>query len=192
MVFIYFCGHGGKITINDPTFGGTFFDLDGSFLLRKDLVSTLKAAPAWQSRLKMIITDTCSAEVPFRIDVDQYGGDSRIPLKHKEPVYRNLFVEHEGFLHLTSATEGQYSWGDSKRGGWFTHGLVVSIDSYASPSAASRFVKWDTVFKGARKKVWELIARHPKKVGTNLQHAKYYGSTSQRRKCPQNHEQSQQ
>ena len=184
VVFIYFVGHGGKANIaDDSTFNGTFFALEGplkqKYLFRRDLVNTLKAAPAWQTRLKMIITDTCSAEVPFEIDVEEY--DTVVtPLKHKEPVYRNLFVEHEGFLHLTSATEKQYSWGDSKRGGWFTHGLVSAIDSYASPSAASRFVKWDKAFTDAKETVWKLIALHPRKVGNNFQHPKYYGALPKR------------
>ena len=189
VVFIYFCGHGGKANINnDSTFGGTFFDLDSSYLLRKDLVNTLKAAPAWQCRLKMIITDTCSAEVSSLIDVEQYFGAPPPFFKDKEPVYRQLFVEHEGFLHLTSATEGEYSWGDSEKGGWFTHGLVASIDSYglvtpdsyASLSAASGFVEWKTIFEDAKKEVERLTALYSLKVGTNLQHPKYYGSFPKR------------
>ena len=188
VVFIYFVGHGGKAhTTNDSTFNGTFLALAGpsdqKYLFRRDLVNTLKAAPAWQSRLKMIITDTCSAEVPF---VDYILGPIYSlrsiwpPVSYKEPVYRNLFVEHEGFLHLTSATEKQYSWGDSKRGTWFTYGLVSAIDSYASGSTDPGFVGWDKVFTLAKEKVPVLIALHPRKVGNNVQHPKYYGALPKR------------
>ena len=172
-IFIYYAGHGARDTSEaDSIFGGTFFDLTGEYLFRKELVNTLKSSSAWKCRLKMLITDTCSTDTSIQIPT-QFLGTSPITGYPEERVYRQLFVEHTGFLHITSATEGEYSWGDSTNGGWFTNGLVRSINSHAD-ALSYRFVGWNEVLTDAQEEVNEFIKQHREIVGYKLQHPKAY------------------
>lgn len=114
VIFIYYCGHGAR-NLQAPE-GGTYFDLTGVKLYRKKLVDTLKASQAWESRLKILITDTCSVDSSVKVLTESLGTSAAVDYNAGR-VYRQLFVEHEGFLHITSATENEYSWGDSTNGG---------------------------------------------------------------------------
>ena len=87
--------------------------------------------------------------------------------------YTQLFVEHEGFLHLTSTTEEEYAWGDTTNGGWFTNALVASINAH--PDAAARFVGWNEIFTATEKRVADFIAKNSERVGEKIQHPKHYG-----------------
>ena len=117
VVFLYYCGHGGRV--EGAPDGGTYFDLDGAELYRKAVVDKLMSSPAWGVRLKMLITDTCAAETMNIETPENTVGTSASASYKAERAYRQLFVEHEGFLHLTSATEDEYSWGDSTNGGGY-------------------------------------------------------------------------
>ena len=172
-IFIYYVGHGARdILADDNVFGGTFFDLTGEYLFRKELVNTLRSSSAWQCRLKMLITDTCSTDTSIQTPT-QFLATSPATGYPKERVYRQLFVEHKGFLHITSATEGEYSWGDSTNGGWFTNGLVRSINSHAD-ALSYKFVDWNEVLTDAQTEVNEFIEQHKEKVGYKFQHPKAY------------------
>ena len=171
VVFLYYCGHGGRV--NGAPDGGTYFDLDGANLFRKDVVDKLKSSSAWGCRLKMLITDTCAVQTMNIETPEGFAGTSASASYKAERAYRQLFIEHEGFLHLTSATENEYSWGDPKNGGWFTNGLVASINSHAD--ADGRFVGWNEIFTSTEKKVVKLIADHQREVGDKIQHPKKYG-----------------
>ena len=78
----------------------------------------------------------------FMSDVDSYSGQ---PVRYGNPsdlsvsvlgharlpvALRHLFVEHEGFLNLTAATEGEFSLGDTT-GGVFTKAFVESVSTGA-------------------------------------------------------------
>ena len=186
VVFVYFCGHGAKLSdvdnnrdLKDHEFGGTFFDLDGESLFRKRLVDALKASSAWGCRLKMLITDTCSKEIDLPPIEEGEILLSPPPFPHlpekEKPIYRHLFVEHEGFLHLTSASEDEYSWGDNERGTWFTYRLVKSIDDSVSASR-TKFITWEKVLEDTKTEVKKLIKGNRDQVGTNKQNPKSYGA----------------
>ena len=175
VIFIYYCGHGAR-NPQAPE-GGTYFDLTGAKLYRKDLVDTLKTSEAWGSRLKILITDTCGVDSSIKIPMGFLGTSAAVDYKAGK-VYRQLFVEHTGFLHVTSATENEYSWGDSTNGGWFTNSLVRSINSH--PDSTRRFVGWNEVFADAQEKVKEFLEQYWRIVGTRIQHPRHYGEFPQR------------
>ena len=170
-IFIYYSGHGGRV--RGEADGGTYFDLDGAQLFRKEIVDKLKISPAAKCRLKMLITDTCAVETMNIETPDFSSGTSAAASYNAERAYTQLFVEHAGFLHLTSATEDEYSWGDTTNGGWFTNALIGSINSHAD--AASRFVGWNEIFTATEKRVTDFIVRNSGYVGEKIQHPKSYG-----------------
>lgn len=171
VVLIYYCGHGGRV--RGEAEGGTYFDLDGAQLFRKEIVDKLKTSPAWECRLKILITDTCAVET-MNIETPEFSSSTSSTANYKaERAYTQLFVKHAGFLHISSATEDEYSWGDSTNGGWFTNALVASINSHAD--ADSRFVGWNEIFTAAEKRVDKFIAENSEHVGEKIQHPRKYG-----------------
>ena len=170
VVLIYYCGHGGRV--RGEAEGGTYFDLDGAQLFRKEVVDKLNS-PALECRLKILITDTCATET-MNIETPEFSSGTSSTASYKaERAYTQLFVQHAGFLHITSATENEYSWGDSTNGGWFTNALVASINS--DDDADSRFVGWNEIFEEAEKRVKKFLAENSERVAEKIQHPRKYG-----------------
>lgn len=170
-IFIYYCGPGGSV--REKAEDDFYFDLDGAELSRKEIVDKLKASPAAKCRLKMLITDTSAVET-MNIETPDFSSRTGAASSYNAArAYTQLFVEHEGFLHLTSTTKDEYAWGDSTNGGWFTNALVASINSH--PDAAKRFVGWNEIFAVTQKRVTEFIARNAERVGEKIQRPKSYG-----------------
>lgn len=130
-IFVYYSGHGGMNKNRE-----TFFYLQDGYFFRSKLVSAMESAK--KCRLKMLITDCCSdgpeTEVPT----------GRPPISKK--ALQDLFLLHEGFLHITAASEGEYSWCSPRYGGWFTRAMVDSFDD-SSDLNMDGFVGWDEVLK---------------------------------------------
>ena len=175
VVFIYYCGHGARN--RQALEGGTYFNFTGARLYRKELVDTLKTSQTWESRLKILITDTCSVDSSITVPKEVVATSAAVDYRAAK-AYRQLFVEHSGFLHVTSATEDEYSWGDSRNGGWFTNSLVRSINS--QPDNMSRFVGWKEVFADTKKEVNIFLNKHWLTVGNKIQHPRHYGELPKR------------
>lgn len=150
VVFIYYSGHGGMNKTR-----GTFLNTQGERLWRDTLVKSIRDVK--RVRLKMLITDCCSSPLaPPRVRVEEYSS-STIPLR----IYKNLFLQHSGFLHITSATEGELAFGrnpphldrrwdpEDGFGGWFTRGLINAINSIPDANRDG-FVSWREVFQESR------------------------------------------
>ena len=103
--------------------------------------------------------------------------DSRSMTRLTQQVLRNLFLEHKGFLHVTSATEGQYAWGNPITGGWFTSGFVKALDSNPDQNKDS-FLSWEEVSVKARKNT-EKTFRQTKFPAKKQADMKRLGITSQ-------------
>ena len=151
VVFVYFCGHGS----NDESKmdDGTFLQILGRRLYRQDIVSALK--DSWDCRLKILITDSCSGNGKGEAKTT-ISPPIGYPIKE---VYRDLFVEHEGFLHLASASPGEVAFGDSADGGWFTHALVGAINSedYDDYDSSEDVRRWEHVFDKASQTVQNRV-----------------------------------
>lgn len=130
-VFIYYSGHGGMNKNRE-----TFFYLQDGYFWRSKLVSTMESIK--KCRLKILLSDCCSDGPESEV------GGARPPISKK--ALQDLFLGHEGFLHITAASEGEYSWCSPKYGGWFTRAIVDSFDD-SSDLNMDGFVSWDEVFK---------------------------------------------
>ncbi|MGB9597426.1 MAG: caspase family protein, partial [Candidatus Poribacteria bacterium] len=130
-LLIYYSGHGGMNKNKE-----TFLYLQDGYFFRSKLVNAIESAK--KCRLKMLITDCCSdgpeTEVPA----------GRPPISKK--ALQDLFLLHEGFLHITAASEGEYSWCSPRYGGWFTRAMVDSFDD-STDLNMDGFVGWDEVLK---------------------------------------------
>ena len=143
VVLVYYTGHGGMVSNTDRR---TFLNLEDGRLYRSDLENAMKSVSC---RLKLLITDACSSApdppggktVPFGA---QIVGKNHI---------KNLLGEHQGYLSISGATEGEYGWCTEGIGGsTFTLGLMEAITERADDPTVNRaangdgFVSWDEVF----------------------------------------------
>lgn len=135
VIFIYYSGHGG---MNRE--GKTFLATEGKHLYRSDLVNALERAKL--PRLTLLITDCCSSMV--QSNLEPMLQSSRSMTRLTQHVLQNLFLEHNGFLHLTSASEGQYAWGNPATGGWFTKGFINALNSDLKKNK-NGFLSWEQV-----------------------------------------------
>ena len=149
VVFIYYAGHGG-MNRNKETFLAT----EGQYLYRKELVNALEGVKL--PRLTCLITDCCSSLVQSALDPTLQS--SRSGARAAGAVLKNLFLEHKGFLHLTSATEGQYAWSNVVNGGWFTLSLINAMETDPDGNR-DRFLSWEEVFVKARENTEKLFAQ---------------------------------
>ena len=147
VIFIYYAGHGG-MNANKETFLAT----EGKYLYRKELVNTLESVEL--PRLTCLITDCCSSLVQSALEPNLQSSQSGA--RPAGEVLKNLFLEHKGFLHLTSATEGQYAWSNVLKGGWFTMSLVSAMQSDPDGNR-DRFLSWEEVFVKARESTEKLF-----------------------------------
>jgi hypothetical protein len=139
---------------DDPS-GGHVFQLPGKDLKRKVLLDALKAKGG---QLTVLISDTCNVpraglpeapKIPTEPDVlkellddaptvkpeQREEVDFGLLPKKKEPVHSRAFEEllfqHEGVVDVSGSSRDQYGWFNPD-GGWFTIGLLKTLDDYAA------------------------------------------------------------
>ena len=100
-------------------------------------------------RLKLLITDACSSapEPPQTAKTTVYAVQT-VGKRH----IKNLFGEHEGFLHLNGATEGEYGWCHPSIGG--STFIVALMDRISEDSDTNNdgFVSWSEVGRDVGKR----------------------------------------
>ncbi len=128
-VLVYYSGHGGMDKDKN-----TFLYLQDGIFWRSKLVEEMDIVKG--CRLRAIITDCCSN-----------GPEPVIPVYRAVPskkAFQDLFLRHRGLLHLSAASEGEYSWCSPKYGGWFTRAMVESFDE-SSDTNKDGFVSWEEI-----------------------------------------------
>ena len=168
ILFIYYAGHGGMNEKNQ-----TFLVTEGKWLFRSELVNAIEQVKS--PRLTLLITDCCSSLVTQKIDPNLQSSRSMTRLTEK--TLRNLFLEHQGFLHVTAATEEQYGWSNVVTGGWFTKNLMDALNSNPDENRDS-FLTWKEVFETARRNTEKTFSQATFTT-TQLQDMKQKGITSQ-------------
>lgn len=92
-------------------------------------------------RLKILITDRCNHIFASASGESQQRNNL---LSGKE-----LFQNHEGFLHLTSAAANEFGWAEENDGGLFTAALARAIGSEPD-THGNRIVSWQKIFDETR------------------------------------------
>jgi iron(II)-dependent oxidoreductase len=136
VMMIYYSGHG---YIDEQKRHYFSFD-EGDTIPRSEVIARMKMVDC---RLQMLITDCCSnlVSLPTSITATSRSlGD-----KSDKKYYRDLFISHKGFLDITAASEGEYAWGNSTKGGYFTNSLFSAFKG-----DGSSFRTWRDVIKDAQ------------------------------------------
>ena len=189
VVFLYYNGHGHA---NEES-GQLHLDLLDDKHFPRDVIAAPMRGLA--CRLKILITDTESHGTPITEPLDVFESLYRAVDENKslsrEEAYTHLFFEHEGFLNLTAATEGEYAFGDSE-GGWFTRSFVQAIYAFHElDSDFDTFISWEEVFQRARQKTMALFYERAPEIdhemkqklraeGIRSQRPKYYDELPKR------------
>ena len=121
VVLVYFSGFGGATPQTEKEQDAFVYLQDGEFR-QSDFAQ--KVQDVSNARLKILITDRCrgllkSTPIPNSDETSIFSKRAKI---------RHLFMEHEGFLHLSSATAGEYGWADEQTGSLFTDSLLHAIN----------------------------------------------------------------
>ena len=193
VVCVYYSGKGGMDTAAAPE---RYLTLqDGNFPRQR----IVEAMARLECRLKMLITDTVS------FDVIWHGRYSSIGSRNPEAL-GHLFLKHEGFLNIMSASEGEVSGGASSRtnkladeefqqGGWFTYALIIAMYTSHTDENVDGFVSWEEVFWNAREETIDIsgyaagsfsdgLARKYQRIGQQTQRPIYYGELPKRIGAP--------
>ena len=139
IVFVYFSGDGGT----DLNTGELYLSLPTTKLERKQLANAIDSISC---RLKILVTDPCNYSVPQIPD----------PMRSQKTAFADLFLEHQGFLNVAGATEGELIvLGDSK-GGLFTYSFIwsilgVDLIERVDVFTDDDFVSWKEIFAAIRK-----------------------------------------
>ncbi len=141
VLLFYFSGHGGME--GNKAFLATS---EGDVLYRDTVHELVEARPG---RLKLVFTDACSSSIDGIGPKASYKSKSMSELEGAfVEMHRNLFLNHEGMMYVTSATEGQYSWGGDA-GSNFTQSLFYeTLMQDPKPT-------WEEVYDQARQMTGE-------------------------------------
>lgn len=188
-VLVYYTGHGKADTHGAKEL---YLLLPHGNFYRNQLV---KAMERLQCRLKILITENCSsgpsvaASTNLDTQLHKFDVNKGADSPDLGDTFRHLFIEHKGFLDLTSASEGELSFGNRTEGGWFTLAFVKAICrlNNLDQNPQDGFVSWSEVFAASRLKTMALFDRHIQHAtGQHLQGAKWrlrqMGQTTQRPK----------
>ncbi|MDW8288082.1 MAG: caspase family protein, partial [Flammeovirgaceae bacterium] len=148
VLWVFFSGHGGMEK------GKSFLlTSDEKMLWRSDLENALKVKNA---RLKIFFTDACSNEVgELQVSRSLSRGVGAAQEGEYDHIYKALLFNYEGFMHVSSSSEGEYAWSDSNLGGFFTH-YFIREGLIKKPSES-----WEEIFKMAKEKTAQMYERIP-------------------------------
>ena len=144
ILLVYFSGKGGFASAAE------FLYLQDGGISHTEVLKKVQAAGT--GRFTLLITDRCNAVFERTPDSYKFTASTRPTTAQLE----NLFKKHNGFLHLTSATEQEPGWATAKIGGLFTHALLRAIQS-ASTRDGRDSASWTEVFEDSRRMVQEAF-----------------------------------
>lgn len=123
------------------------------------------------ARLKIFITAT-----DLELIDDAEGIDDLDVSDVSASALRDLFIEHKGFLRLTSNSSNELSFGDTANGGWFTQAL---IDAIVKTTDANGFVTWAKVLEKTQETTKKLYEKNSPKFSDELEEAMEHFEKSQ-------------
>ena len=137
IVIFYYSGHGYS---NDRNANEQYpqFDLRQS---RFDdvLVATLNASEVLtkikskNARLNLVITDCCNSSLGLlKPEGKNFALTTKSLMSWEKSYCYDLFMKSKGTVIATAAKKGQYAYGNTDVGGYFTSNLITSMEKYLS------------------------------------------------------------
>lgn len=137
IVIFYYSGHGYS---NDRNANEAYpqFDLRQS---RFDdiLVATMNASEvlnkikAKNARLNLVFTDCCNSSLGLlKPEGKNFALTTKSLLTWEQSYCNDLFMKSKGSIIATAAKKGQYAYGNTDVGGYFTSNLTIALEKYMS------------------------------------------------------------
>ena len=154
IVIFYYSGHGYS---NDqqssklyPQFDlrqSRFEDITVATLNVADVYDKIKAKNA---RLNLIISDCCNSSLgTLKPEGKSFALTAKSLLSWDKSFCTSLFMKSKGSILATAAKKGQYAYGNTDVGGYFTSNLIISMEKYLS-KFQNTTPSWDKIIAEAQ------------------------------------------
>jgi len=137
IVIFYYSGHGFSYDQTEiqayPQLDlreSRFEDITTATLNASDIYFTIKGKNA---RLNLIITDCCNSSIGLlRPEGRNFAQTAKSLLGWNKSFCYNLFMQSKGSIITTAAKKGQFAYGNSDIGGYFTSNFTTAMEKYLS------------------------------------------------------------
>lgn len=137
IVIFYYSGHGysndSRSEEQYPQFDlrqSRFDDVQVATLNASDVLQKIKAKKA---RLNLVITDCCNSSLGLlKPEGKNFALTTKSLMTWEKSFCYDLFMKSRGSIIATAAKKGQYAYGNTDVGGYFTSNLITSMEKYLS------------------------------------------------------------
>lgn len=137
IVLFYYSGHGYSNDRNAaeayPQFDlrqSRFDDILVATMNASEVYEKLKAKPA---RLNLVITDCCNSSLGLlKPEGKNFALTTKSLMSWEKSYCYDLFMKSRGSVIATAAKKGQYAYGNTDVGGYFTSNLITAMEKYLS------------------------------------------------------------
>lgn len=154
IVIFYYSGHGYS---NDQQSGKQYpqFDLRQSRF--EDIMeATLNVADVYErikaknARLNLVFSDCCNSSLgTLKPEGKNFAQTAKSLLSWDFSYCNNLFMRTKGSILATAAKKGQYAYGNTDVGGYFTSNLITSMEKYLSKFQTTT-PSWEKIIEEAQ------------------------------------------
>ncbi len=137
IVIFYYSGHGYSNEKNTsqayPQFDlrqSRFDDITVATLNASDVYNKIKAKNA---RLNLVITDCCNSNLGLlKPEGKNFAQTAKSLMSWEKSFCYDLFMKSKGSILATAAKKGQYAYGNTDLGGYFTSNIITAMEKYLS------------------------------------------------------------
>jgi hypothetical protein len=137
IVIFYYSGHGysndRKAEEQYPQFDlrqSRFDDILVATLNASDVLNKIKAKNA---RLNLVFTDCCNSSLGLlKPEGKNFALTTKSLMSWEKSFCYDLFMKSKGTIIATAAKKGQYAYGNTDVGGYFTSNIITSMEKYLS------------------------------------------------------------
>jgi hypothetical protein len=154
IVIFYYSGHGysnGQNTTQAyPQFDlrqSRFDDITVATLNASDVYNRIKAKNA---RLNLIITDCCNSNLGLlKPEGKNFAQTAKSLMTWEKSFCYDLFMKSKGSILATAAKKGQYAYGNTDLGGYFTSNIITAMEKHLS-KFQNASPTWDSIIAEAQ------------------------------------------
>lgn len=137
IVIFYYSGHGysaeGKADEQFPQFDLRQSRFDDIYVATMNASEVLAKIKAKNARLNLVITDCCNSNLGLvKPEGKNFALTTKSLMSWEKSFCSDLFLKSKGSVIATAAKKGQYAYGNTDVGGYFTSNLITAMEKYLS------------------------------------------------------------
>lgn len=137
IVIFYYSGHGysndRKVDEQYPQFDLRQSRFDDIFVATMNASEVFDKIKAKNARLNLVITDCCNSSLGLlKPEGKNFALTTKSLLSWEKSYCYDLFMKSKGTVIATAAKKGQYAYGNTDVGGYFTSNLITAMEKYLS------------------------------------------------------------